>query len=290
MSPASAASAVGPASPAGPASPVGPASGSERPRRRTAWTVAAVLSALLIVAPGAWWAWSHHGAPVSGTLSGGSADRAVTALEIDAGEAAVTVTPRADQRVEYRAVVRWSLRRPEIEESRLGDTLRLTPRCPGTGGALGAGLGCTVDLAVSVPAGIPVKVTGTSGKIEISGLGGAVDVATDSGRLRLTALRGPLRAEVASGSLEATALTSPSADLRAESGSAVAAFLTPPDRITARSASGKVAVTVPVATRLRVDRRAGSGSLEVARGLADPAAPGHLDIATGSGRATAGFP
>ncbi|WP_330333897.1 hypothetical protein OHS33_31985 [Streptomyces sp. NBC_00536] len=261
-----------------------------RPRHRTAWTVAAALSAVFVVAPGAWWAWSHHWAGESGTLSGTSADRPVTALEIDAGEAAVTVSPRADQRVVYRAAVRWSLGRPEIEESWLGGTLRLTPHCPGVDTALGAGLGCMIDLGVTVPAGIPVKVTGGSGKVDISGLGGAVDLRTDSGTLRLTALRGPLRAVVDSGSLEATALTSPEADIRSGTGSAVARFLTPPDRITARTGSGKVAVTVPVATRFQVTSRVGAGSLEVARGLADPAAPGRLDLSADSGRAEAGYP
>ncbi|MFJ7204232.1 hypothetical protein ACIQWR_11945 [Streptomyces sp. NPDC098789] len=260
-----------------------------RPRHRTAWTVAAALSAVFIVAPGAWTLWNQR-AGERGVLHGGSGERTVTALEIDAGTASVTVSPRADQQVAYRADVLWSLGRPEIEESWLGGTLRLKPRCPGVDGLPRTGPGCTVDLGVSVPADIPVRVTGDSGKVDISGLGGAVDAEIGSGALRLTALRGPLRAVVRSGSLEAGALTSPEADIRTGTGSAVARFLTPPVRLTARADSGAVQVTVPVGTRFQVASRVGSGSLEVARGMRDPAAPGHLDLSVESGRAQARYP
>ncbi|MFD7031053.1 hypothetical protein ACFWAR_23765 [Streptomyces sp. NPDC059917] len=272
-----------------PAAVVGAGGAHPRPRHRTAWTVAAALSAVLIVAPGAWKLWNQQ-AGESGVLRGGSGGRTVTALEIDAGAASVTVSPRADQQVAYRADVLWSSGRPEIEESWLGGTLRLTPHCPGVDGRLRAGPGCTVDLGVSVPADLPVKVTGDSGKVDISGLGGAVDVEIGSGPVRLTALRGPLRAVVGSGSLEAAALTSPEADIRTGTGSAVARFLTPPGRLTARADSGTVQVTVPEATRFQVAGRVGSGSLEVAREMRDPAAPGHLDLAVESGRAQARYP
>ncbi|MET9700178.1 hypothetical protein ABZY31_25135 [Streptomyces sp. NPDC006529] len=282
---------AGAAAATGAAAPARPGAAAQRPgpRRRTAWTVAAALSAVFIVAPAAWKAWSHRSAE-SGVLRGDSGGFTVTALQIDAGDAAVTVSPRGDQRVAYRADLRWSLARPEIEVSRLGGTLRLTPRCPGAGGVLDAGGGCGVDLGVTVPVGIPVTVTGGSGKVDISGLGGAVDVRTDSGAVRLTALRGPLRAVVGSGALEATALTSPEADLRAGSGMVDARFLAPPDRLAARTGSGRIALTLPVATRFRVTSRAGSGRLDVAPGMADPAAPGTLDLSTESGRAAACYP
>ncbi|MDJ0379869.1 hypothetical protein [Streptomyces sp. G-G2] len=260
-----------------------------RPSHRTAWTVAAALSAVLVVVPASWQAWSQR-ATGSGSLNGGSGGRPVTALEIDAGDATVTVTPRADRDVVYRAHVRWSLDKPVIEESWAGGTLRLAPRCPGIGPGLDAGPGCMIDLGVSVPVDLPVTVVAASGKVGLSGLGGAVDVRMGSGPLRLTALRGPLRAAVDSGSLGATDLTSPEADIRTGSGSATARFVAPPARLTARAESGQVEVTVPVATRFRVTARVGAGRLDVDPALRDPAGPGLLDIATGSGRAVVRYP
>ncbi|MEW2414510.1 hypothetical protein AB0953_12400 [Streptomyces sp. NPDC046866] len=265
-----------------------PASGTGRPPHRTAWIMAAALSAVFIVAPAAWQVWAY-GSTRDGTLSGGSGGRAVTALEIDAGSADVRISPRADRQVAYRAQVSWSLAAPVIEESWLGDTLKLTPHCPGPEGLRDTGLGCSVDLGVTVPAGIPVKVTGGSGTVEVSGLGGAVDAEVGAGQLRLTALRGPLRAKVGAGSLEASGLTSPQADIRAGAGAAVARFAAPPERITARAGSGHLELRVPEASLFRVTSRVGAGRCEVAPGLNDPAAPGQLDIAADAGRAEAGY-
>ncbi|MGW0898120.1 hypothetical protein ACWD0G_14165 [Streptomyces goshikiensis] len=90
---------------------------------RRAWTIAALLSAVLVVAPVAWQVLAH-GVTQSRVLYGGSGGRPVTAVEIIAGDANVTVTPRADREVGYRAEVRWSLGAPAIEESWLGDSLR----------------------------------------------------------------------------------------------------------------------------------------------------------------------
>ncbi|MET9962702.1 hypothetical protein ABZ128_27150 [Streptomyces sp. NPDC006326] len=262
--------------------------GGARPAHRTAWIVVAVLSALFVLAPAAAQVWAYH-ATRSSTLSGDTGTRPVSALEIDAGSADVRVTPRSDAQVAYRADARWSVAAPVIEESWLGDTLKLKPRCPGVAAVLEAGFGCSVDLGVTVPAGVAVKVRAGSGTVDISGLGGAVDAEVGAGRLRLSALRGPLRASVGAGSLEASALTSAQADIRAGAGSAVARFLAPPERVTARAGSGRLELTVPTATRFRVTARAGAGRCEVARGMHDPAAAGELDIAADSGRAEAGY-
>ncbi|MFF4423733.1 hypothetical protein ACFY04_23605 [Streptomyces sp. NPDC001549] len=266
---------------------------AEGPRRRhrLAWIVAAALSAVLVVVPATWqvWSWGSEGSR-SDTLRGGSDGRPVTALEIVGGDADITVTPRADHEVGYRATVSWSLKAPTIEESRLGDTLRLTPHCPGEGFWPAAGAGCSVRLAVTVPVDIPVKVTTRSGRIALSGLGGTVDTEADSGRIEIVGLRGALRAKVGSGHLHATGLTSDRAEIRVGSGRAVATFVTPPDEVTARVGSGRLALTVPAATRFKVRCEAGAGRCEVPDALRDPASPRSLDIEAGFGRAQAAYP
>lgn len=250
--------------------------------------MAAALSAVLVVAPAVWQGWAYTSTE-HGTLSGASGERTVSAVEIEAGGADVRVTPRSDRQVVYQADLRWSLTAPRIEESWLGDTLKLTPRCPAAGALVESGLGCSVDLDVTVPAGIPVKVTAGSGTVSVSGLAGPVDAEVGGGQLRLSALRGPLRASVGSGSLEASGLTSPQADIRAGAGSAVARFAAPPDRVTARAGAGSLRLTVPTATRFRVTAGAGTGRCDVEPGLHDPAAPGRLDISAESGHAEAGY-
>ncbi|MFI1647091.1 hypothetical protein ACH4XT_09120 [Streptomyces avidinii] len=268
-----------------------PAAEAARRRQRRAWITAALLGAVLVVAPATWQAWSW-GTARSGTLDGGSEGRPVTALEVVGGGADITVTPRADHEVGYRATVGWSLKAPTIEESWLGDTLRLTPHCPGEDFWPLAGAGCSVRLAVTVPVDLPVKVTAGSGRVALSGLGGTVDMEVDSGRVDLVGLRGPLRATVGSGRLQATGLSTPRADIRVGSGRAVATFVTPPDAVDARVGSGRLALTVPAATPFRVSCASGSGSggCEVPDALRDPASPRTLDIEVGSGRARAAYP
>ncbi|WP_405832562.1 MULTISPECIES: hypothetical protein [unclassified Streptomyces] len=266
-----------------------PAPAPDRPGQRLAWTVAALLSALLVVAPATWQAWSY-GNTRNDTLSGGSDGRPVTALEIVGGDADVTVSPRGDGQVGYRATIGWSLKAPTIEESWLGDTLRLTPHCPGEEFLPTLDAGCSVQLGVTVPEDVPVKVTAGSGRVLLSGLGGAVDAEVDSGRVELVGLRGALRAKVGSGSLRATGLTGPQAEIRVGSGRADAAFVTPPDQVSGRVGSGRLALTVPAATRFRVRCEAGAGRCQVPDGMRDAGSPRRLDIEAGVGRAVAMYP
>ncbi|WP_371680260.1 hypothetical protein [Streptomyces sp. NBC_01276] len=254
---------------------------------RGAWYCAAVLGAVLVLLPAGWQVWAKTSGH-TGVLEGDSAGRTVTAVEIFAGAANVDITPRGDREIGYRADVRWSFGPPVIDESWLGDTLKLTPRCPGDTVTVADEAGCSVRLAVTVPTGVPVKVSGTSGRIGVSGLEGTVDADVQSGSLNLSGLRGPLRANVDSGSLHAVGLASRQVDVRAGAGRADVRFVAPPDRITARAGSGRLDLTLPEATRYRVTGHVGSGRCEVDHTLRDPSAPRTLDLSADSGTATAG--
>ncbi|MFJ3879070.1 hypothetical protein ACIPW5_16560 [Streptomyces sp. NPDC090077] len=264
----------------------GPAPAGGGPR--LAWYTAAALSAALVVAAAAWQVGSGAGVR-TGTAVGGSGGRPVTAVEVVAGSADVAVTPRGDGRVGYRADLTWSLEEPEVEESWLGDTLRLTPHCPGGSVTAAAGLGCSVRLAVTVPAGVPLKVSGGTGRISVSGMAATVDAETGPGTLVLADLRGPLRARVGDGTLRATGLTVPQADIRAGAGRAEARFAAPPEQVTARAGAGRLELVLPPDTRYRVGCRAGTGRCEVQDGLDDPSAGRSLDLAVDMGHATASY-
>ncbi|MCX5195231.1 DUF4097 domain-containing protein [Streptomyces sp. NBC_00249] len=257
-----------------------------RPGHRRAWYGAAALSAVLVVLPAAWQI-TAVGSTRSGVLSGGSAGRTVAAVEIEGGGSDVTVTPRGDGQVGYQARVTWSFKEPTVEESWLGDTLRLTPHCAGEAIGVTGGLGCSIGLEVTVPAGILVRVSAGSGQVSVTGLDGPVDADVGSGTLALSALRGPLRARVGSGSLRATGLATPQADIGAGSGQADAVFATVPDRVSGRVGAGHLHLTLPEGARYRGDCRSGVGRCEVEDALRDPASPRTLDLFAESGRAEA---
>ncbi|MFD7555930.1 hypothetical protein ACFV9E_15505 [Streptomyces sp. NPDC059835] len=260
--------------------------GRPRRRHRRTWIAVALLGTLLVLLPTAWQTWSL-GAVRSEVLAGGGDGRPVSALEILGGDADITVTPRGDRQVGYRAEVAWSVGRPSVETSRLGDALRLTPHCPGADSWRVVAAGCSVKLAVTVPAGIPVKVTARSGRVSLTGLGGTVDAEVYSGRLEINGLRGALRARVDSGRLTAADLTSPQIDVRVGSGRAAVTAIAPPEQVVGKVGSGRLAVVVPVATTFRTTCEAGSGRCEVPDGLRDGTSPRTLDMEAGSGRAQA---
>ncbi|MBT2450249.1 hypothetical protein J7F03_24865 [Streptomyces sp. ISL-43] len=260
-----------------------------RPRHRLAWILAALLGAVFVALPAAWQA-GAYGVTRTGTLHGSSGGRPVTALHIAGGGANITVSPRGDEQVGYRADLSWSRGKPDIAESWHDGALTLTPRCPDEDSWLTGALSCSILLRVTVPAGLPVTVTATAGRVDIGGLGGAVEAQVDTGRIRLTGLRGTVRARIGSGMLNATALTSPEADLHVGSGRAVVDFTTPPDRVRADIGDGRLALTVPEATVFRVTTSTGWGRNEVEPELSDPASPRTLDLSVGSGRIAAGYP
>ncbi|WP_330294522.1 hypothetical protein [Streptomyces sp. NBC_00503] len=259
-----------------------------RPKRRLAWILAALLGAVFVVLPAAWQA-GAYGVTRTGTLHGGSAGHPVTALRITGGSANITVRPRGDQQVGYRAEIAWSSKKPVIEESWQDDTLTLTPHCPDEDSWLTVGLSCSVQLGVAVPAGLPVTVTADSGRIDIGGLGGAVDARVDSGELHLTGLRGPVRARVGSGRVAAEAITAPELELAVGSGMAAVDFVSPPQKVTADIGEGRLALTVPDATTFRVATRIGSGRVDLGPGLSDQASSRTLDLTVGSGRVDARY-
>ncbi|AWZ06359.1 hypothetical protein [Streptomyces sp. ICC4] len=260
-----------------------------RPKRRLLWILAALLGAVFVVLPAAWQA-GAHGVTRTATLHGGSAGHPVTALRITGGSANITVRPRGDQEVGYRAEVAWSRKQPVIEESWQDSILTLTPRCPHEDSWLTGGFACSVQLGVGVPAGLPVTVAASSGSVDIGGLGGTVDARIDSGRLQLTGLRGAIRARVGSGRAAATALTSPEIELAIGSGRAAVDFAAPPQKVSADIGDGRLDLTVPDATAFRVTSRTGRGRIDLGAGLSDPGSPRTLDLTVGSGRADARYP
>lgn len=260
-----------------------------RPKQRLAWILAALLGAVFVVLPAAWQA-GAYGVTRTATLRGGSEGRPVTALRIVGGGADIAVSPRGDQEVGYRAEVAWSRTKPTVEASWHEGTLTLTPHCSDQDSRLSSGLSSSVRLGVTVPAGLPVTVTAVSGRVEISGLGGAVDARVDSGRLGLTGLRGPLRARVGSGRLSATALASTEVELAIGSGRGDIGFVAPPDRVTADIGDGRLDLGFPEATRFRTGTQTGWGRIDLAPELSDPASPRSLDLSVGNGRIAARYP
>ncbi|MFG2147561.1 hypothetical protein ACGFRG_25760 [Streptomyces sp. NPDC048696] len=268
----------------------GPASGPgpERPRRRGWWILVAALSALFVVAPLVFGLYGEFfGREASHSSVETNDHHAVRAVQIDSGSAQVTVGPGADGEVRVKERLSWSLRKPKVTKEWDGDTLKLRPEC---GGLLSVtGLDCSVQLDLTVPAGVELKVKNGSGAVRVTGLTGPVDVRAGSGSVKLYGVRGPITGSVDSGSLNGSAIGSADAEVRVRSGQASLEFVAPPRRVSASSGSGSVEVSLPPGSRYRVAGKAGSGVRDVDDALVDPASARMLTISTGSGSASAGY-
>ncbi|MFE9534099.1 DUF4097 domain-containing protein [Streptomyces sp. NPDC006691] len=261
----------------------------ERPRHRGAWIAVAIAGALGIVVPcvvytvaGAISRTERYASPDNGRA------HPVTAVEVDAGVSAITVTSGPVGHVTVNGRLTWAMKRPVVEQTWDGDTLKLKTRC--TGFVDRYLQNCQVDLDLAVPAGVGLTVHSGSGETTVRDLTGPVDLHGGSGGIKLYGLKGPVKASVGSGELRAVQLASPNASLEAGSGTIEADFATAPQYLKARTGSGSVDLTVPQGARYRVTGQSGSGSRSVQDDLIDKGSDRVIDANTGSGSVNIGYP
>ncbi|MGW2812350.1 DUF4097 family beta strand repeat-containing protein [Streptomyces sp. NPDC001415] len=266
-----------------------PRSAKERPRHRTAWIIVAIIGALGVVAP---FTFSLVADAISRTDKYESPDNgrphAVSAVELDAGSAQITVMTGAAGQVTMNGSLTWSMKRPKIERTWDGDTLKVRTRCDGFVDEFLQN--CQVDLKLAVPAGVSLKVKSGSGPIKVRDLTGPVDVQGGSGSMKLHGLKGTVKAKVGSGEIKADQLSSSEADLRSGSGTVDAEFTAAPWRVKASAGSGSVSVTVPQGARYRVAGGSRSGGRSIQKELSDANSDRVLDVSSGSGSVTVGYP
>ncbi|MCT9087784.1 DUF4097 domain-containing protein [Streptomyces sp. ASQP_92] len=276
------------APPAG-ASATGDTATGGRPRHRTAWIVVAFLGALLVVAPSLYWTLADS---VSQTARYESPDNGhahpVSAVEVDAGSARITVKASAADHVTLNGRLTWAVKRPSVERTWDGDTLKLRTRCVGFVDQVFGN--CQVDLDLAIPATTRLTVRSGSGETVIRDLSAPVDIRSGSGSIKLTGLAGTVSAKTGSGELRTSQLTSPYVTLNTGSGSLDATFSAAPRQVTARTGSGSVTVTVPEGTRYRVSGSSGSGSRDIQDELLDNNSDRLLKLSTGSGSVNVGYP
>ncbi|TQF04992.1 DUF4097 domain-containing protein [Kitasatospora acidiphila] len=105
---------------------------------------------------------------------------------------------------------------------------------------------CGVGYDIHVPAGTVVKLTASTGDVDLSGLTADVQADTETGKIR------------------ATGLTGGKAELRAQTGDVCASFAGAPRAVNASTETGSVQITVPGGTGYTVAAAAQTGSVKVA--------------------------
>jgi hypothetical protein len=121
-------------------------------------------------------------------------------VSVTADNADVTLSSSTGDRIRVRGTLRESLVRPTFSWQSTAAGLALHSQCRVPTG------NCSLEYAITAPAGFPVAVTDSSGELNASGLGGTVALSDSSGDLGASDLAGNIRLDNNSGGITASGL------------------------------------------------------------------------------------
>lgn len=253
---------------------------AERERRIWRRLGGLLLAALLVAGAGqAWTAMAEQNDSVPSAFPG-----SITALDLDLEAGSATITGGSENAVTVRQDLNWTLRRPQVQQTVSGHTLRISVHCPAV---LGIGQpGCGAALEIRVPPATAVTARITSGQTTVTGLSGDLSLRATSGEVDLNKVSGRIAAKVSSGRIAGTNLTSANVRAEVNSGEVALGFATAPDDVTLISSSGSISANLPPDTHYNLTTH---GKADFDPGLVDPQSPHTLRVSAGSGSATLGY-
>jgi hypothetical protein len=182
-------------------------------------------------------------------------------VKADTGDVAVRAGLTGDVMVQREDA--WTVDRPSISERYADGVLTITTKC----GGLTPVLRCRSDLTIDAPPEVDVTITAQDGDIDLRGLSGRTDVATEHGDIRTHRLE-PVIVKASS-----------------QGGDVSLDLFGQPARTEAESDGGDVHVTVPFGP-YRVDATADAGDVKVEGVIRDDLAPQRIAALTKVGDIT----
>jgi len=190
-------------------------------------------------------------------------------LEIGAGGATVNGT-KGDGRMSLHRTVAYRGDRPK------GATYRTENGVLVLGGC---GSNCSVTYTVDVPAGIPVSGDASSGSVSVTRVG-EVKVTTSSGRIEMNDVSGPVDVRTSNGRIVGRNIAGDRLQAETSNG-AIDLALATPQNVRARTSNGHIDLTVPRADyRVSAHTSNGSKRIDVTD---DPSGRYQLDLTTSNG-------
>lgn len=153
---------------------------------------------------------------------------------VTSGDGDLTVRPGPGRRIVVRGRLSGSFARPAFSYRSTAAGLALDPQCRVPAGA------CSLNLGITVPAGLPVNVSDSFGDLDASGLQGTVALSDNSGDLTVSGLTGNVHLAGTFGTITASGLAG-SLWLDNNSGDIRAAGITGDTRL--QDSFGTIAVT-----------------------------------------------
>ncbi|MBX3016343.1 MAG: DUF4097 family beta strand repeat protein [Bdellovibrionaceae bacterium] len=150
----------------------------------------------------------------------------------------------------------------KLEMKRFGDDLLISVEGDSWIGSWFGGKDCKVNFEIKVPSKIAASIKNGSGDVELIGTQGAVDISVGSGNVAINADSKDVNVKTGSGSVQAKGLSG-NAFVKTGSGDITLAYAVAPTKaeVDVKTGSGDATLTVPAATKLLSDFKAGSGRL-----------------------------
>lgn len=177
-------------------------------------------------------------------------------VNVNIGNAGLTVSPSADGKIHLSAHGRYSGRRPTIGQSGEGDRLVVTADCRSTWLH-----SCGLDVDLLVPPDLALVVDGNNGSIAVHDLGGSAQLRTENGAITVSGDRGPLDLTTSNGSVDGVALTAVTVAARTDNGGVDLDFARSPTRVDATTSNGHIDIRVPTSATYFLTTRTDNGSI-----------------------------
>jgi hypothetical protein len=251
----------------------------KRSGARTTARVTAVILSLLLIAYGV--------LSVVGLIARDTAHRSatfggVTALAVNLGFESLEVRGSSTaSSVRMTRSYSWSFDRPTVGAHQAGGRLSVSSSC-----GFSVGRGCTGQVRLVVPEGLPVTVRTSDGSVLLRDLTGSVDVSASDGGIDVNRVTGPLTLRTHDGSIHGSGLRASRVTAESSDGGIDLRFAVAPQQVHARSQDGSIGVHVPHdGTSYRVTTDVSDGHQDVSVPT-DPGAARHIDVKASDGSIT----
>lgn len=198
--------------------------------------------------------------PSSETFSG------VRVIELDIDNGRVTITGANTEQVTAQGEISVGFMAGEARYEQIGETLRIIHDCPWL-----FGRGCRSSFGLTVPENTVVTGRTSNGSIEITNVGGELNVGTRNGIITATGLR------------------STGVNLRTNNGRVELQFEETPTSVFAHTRNGAVEVLIPSdSPAINVDATTSNGRVDTEVRV-DPSSAHRFDLGTSNGNIQVGY-
>jgi hypothetical protein len=259
-----------------------PPPGAPPPRARTpmmrVFAVVGVLFALVAVG---WACFSLVDLMAQRTYHTSSSYPTVATLDLQSGDADVTVVPDGTDRIVVDRTIHRGLDRVAIDDVEQGGELIIRSSCHQTFTGH-----CSMSITIHTPSQIAVIGHLHDGNFDDRGTTGPVQVSSGDGDVDLTGVTGPVVLHSGDGDVTVHGLDAPSVDISSGDGDLSLSLANAPGTVHVATGDGDADVCLPrTSPSYAVDAHTGNGSLDN-QIPSDPSADRHLTLTTGDGDAT----